>query len=111
VRVRRPEFWRAKQSLQHLPNVTVFLQESLCHAVNQSRWRSVRNEAYCQFCGNEPGCCRMARQNVKNFATLFFPARLDAMAKHLLVSGLMHPFFESKAAALFGLLQRPPRED
>ncbi len=53
----------------------------------------------------------MTGENVQRLAAFLLSARFDAMPQHVLVSGFMHPFLESEAAALFGLLQGPSGED
>src|SRR5713101_9889317 len=53
----------------------------------------------------------MTRQNAQHLAALFFAVRFDAMSQHIFISGLVHAFFETKAAALLGLLQRPTSQD
>src|SRR3989475_11050285 len=45
------------------------------------------------------------------FSSFFFAVGFDAVSENDLVARLVHTLFESKAAALFGLLQSPSGEN
>src|SRR2546427_11531725 len=49
----------------------------------------------------------MSSEQVQHFASFFFAIGFDAVSENDLVARLVHTLFESKAAALFGLLQCP----
>src|SRR2546430_7330134 len=53
----------------------------------------------------------MSSEQVQHFASFFFAIGFDAVSENDLVARLVHTLFESKAAALFGLLQSPSGEN
>src|SRR5437660_10410050 len=53
----------------------------------------------------------MSSEQVQHFASFFFAIGFDAVSENDLVARLVHTLFQSKAAALFGLLQSTSGEN
>ncbi len=101
VSVGRVELWREEDGFQNFANVAVGLDESLRDAIDQSRWRLVRNKAAHKFGGDELSGRRMMGHDIQNHQPVFFSTTgRDLVAQHNLFAVVVHRGHKSEGARI-----------